>query len=468
MPDRTNKIRLIILADMGNEPDEEQQMTHMLVCSDRLELEGLIAVTGKYLRNTPQPERFHNLFDGYDLVLPNLRQHSDGFPETDDLRSITHAGQQSYGMDDVGEGKSSPGSEQIVTALTKDDPRPVYVVINAGSNTLAQAMWDIRSMHSDDDLDALVRKLRVFENGAQDNAGAWICHHFPDIHWIRSNFQTYAFGGPDHEGGYGLGPYTWEPYAYSALGQHHWDLEHVIAGHGSLGTRYPLRLMHKNGRLVYKEGGGTTPWMGLLNPGLYDPDHPWWGGWSGRFSREKVENAWSRHADVRADEASNTPFSVYEEASDSWVDPETRNLWEGVCVPVWRWRRAMFNNQRCRMDWCVKPYDEANHHPTAVLNGDEADRITIVAASQGDRIELDAAGSNDPDGDPLAFKWFIYNEAGTYRGEIDIPDAAAASTALTVPTDAGGSELHVILEVRDKNPIASLYDYRRMVIRVSE
>ena len=153
-------------------------------------------------------------------------------------------------------------------------------------------------------MDAIVAKLRVFENGAQDNAGAWICHTFPGVHWMRSNFQTYAFGGPDRDGGssYGLGPYTWEPYAYSALGQHHWDLEHVMSDHGPLGARYPLRLFEGDGRLLFKEGGGTVPWFGLLNRGLFDLDHPWWGGWSGRFTREKVENYWSRHDDVRADE----------------------------------------------------------------------------------------------------------------------------------------------------------------------
>ena len=44
------KNRLVILADMGNEPDEEQQMIHMLVCSNEFHLEGLIAVTGAALR----------------------------------------------------------------------------------------------------------------------------------------------------------------------------------------------------------------------------------------------------------------------------------------------------------------------------------------------------------------------------------------------------------------------------------
>jgi len=65
--------RLIILADMGNEPDEMQQMVHMIMCSNEFELEGLIAVTGKYLRpesGNPykqklHPELFINLINGY-------------------------------------------------------------------------------------------------------------------------------------------------------------------------------------------------------------------------------------------------------------------------------------------------------------------------------------------------------------------------------------------------------------------
>jgi len=47
---RNEKGRMVILADMGNEPDEMQQMIHMITCSNEFELKGLIAVTGKYLR----------------------------------------------------------------------------------------------------------------------------------------------------------------------------------------------------------------------------------------------------------------------------------------------------------------------------------------------------------------------------------------------------------------------------------
>ena len=92
--------RLIVLADMGNEPDEEQQMTHMIVCSNEFDIDALIAVTGKYIhpgiknpyRQITHPELFHKIIDAYEKVLPNLKQHADGWQNPDDLRRRVAAG----------------------------------------------------------------------------------------------------------------------------------------------------------------------------------------------------------------------------------------------------------------------------------------------------------------------------------------------------------------------------------------
>ena len=52
----SEKQRVIVLADMGNEPDEEQQIVHLLMYSNEFDLEGLIAVTGKFLNpNSDNP-----------------------------------------------------------------------------------------------------------------------------------------------------------------------------------------------------------------------------------------------------------------------------------------------------------------------------------------------------------------------------------------------------------------------------
>ncbi len=476
--DAAKPYRLIILADMGNEEDEMQQMMHMLMCSNEFHLEGLIAVTGKYLhprqsnpyKRVLHPELFHELIDGYAKVVDNLRLHASGWHDPDYLRSIVTTGQSGYGIADVGPGKSSPGSRLIIEAIERDDPRPIRIVVNAGSNTLAQALIDLKATYSDEELKAAVLKLRVFENGSQDNCGAWIAHNFPQIHWLRSNTQTYCYGGPGWNDRANIGPYVWEPYENTELGQNFWALKHIVAEHGPLGSLYPLRVFPR-GDLRHLEGGGTIPWMGLVNKGLFDIDQPSWGGWSGRFSRAKVKNYFAHHDDVRADEQSARPFYLHAEVEDTWTDPRngetTTNLWN----PVWRFRRAMYQDFQCRMDWCVQPYQNANHHPVAVINGDATDSIIRMTATAGQRLVFDATGSHDPDGDGLEIHWWIYKEAGTYAKKLQLEtiDAnAPVKASLTLPRNTAGHQIHLILEIKDRGSIASLYDYRRIVIDVTK
>lgn len=471
------KHRLVILADMGNEPDEEQQMMHMLMYANEFDLEGLIAVTGKFLRPKPpnmnadvlHPELFNQLINGYAKVVENLKKHASGYPDAAYLKSIVVKGQQGYGIEATGPGLGSPGSRRIIQVLEEDDPRPVYIVVNAGANTLAQALKDVQATRSKEELQRLIARLRVYENGAQDNAGAWICSNFPDIFWIRSNHQTYCYGGPDFDGGSvkGLGPYTWKPYAYSPLGQHQWALEHIIADHGAFGRCWPLR-QFRNGKIQYVEGGGTIPWLGLVRPGLSDINQPHWGGWSGRYTREKVKNVWSRHKSVNTDEKKGDDFYMFTEATDRWTDPDNGEVYDNNFAPVWRWRQAYFNDFKCRMDWCIQPFEKANHHPKIVLNGEEVDSVMRLAAKAGDVVALDAAASNDPDNDKLSFSWWNYQEAGTYEKPLELTGSDQPKIRVAVPEDAAGKQVHIILEVSDNNPIASMTNYRRIVIDVAK
>lgn len=470
--------RLIVLADMGNEPDEVQQMTHMIIYANELDIEGLIAVTGKYLRpeseieyrRVTHPELFHHIIDAYEKDVSNLKKHATGWPEPDELRKVVCVGQSGYGIADVGEGKSSVGSKLIIDVVSENDPRPIWIVVNAGSNTLAQALFDYRANHTKTEVDVFVAKLRVFENGAQDNAGAWICSNFPKIHWIRSNYQTYAYGGPGGTDGNlvtNLGPNYWHPYEYSVSGQNDWLINNVITNHGAIGKVYPERRhSFQWGELGFMEGGGTIPWMGLVNKGLFDINHPSWGGWGGRFSEKKVPDFWSRHTDIMVDEQKQSPFYTYREVSDHWIDPKDGKEYNSNYVPVWRWREAMFNDQICRMDWCVKPYNQANHHPVAIVNGDKSNSILRISALAGEILTFDASNSTDPDGDKISYKWWIYDEAGTYPGKLKISNPEKEKTTVTIPTGAANKQIHLILEVKDVNNIASLFDYKRIVIDV--
>ncbi len=106
---------------------------------------------------------------------------------------------------------------------------------------------------------------------------------------------------------------------------------------------------------------------------------------------------------------------------------------------------------------------EANHAPVATVNGQVSQEITKVTAEPGIEVALDAVGSNDPDGNRLAYRWYVYPEAGTYGGEVTIESASAAKSTLRVPRDAAGKTIHVILEVTDDGTPA-LTAFRRMVI----
>lgn len=72
--------RLIILTDMENEPDDSQTMVKLLVYANELEIEGLIAVTSRWLQHEIYPESIEDRVRAYGIVRPNLQKHAAGWP----------------------------------------------------------------------------------------------------------------------------------------------------------------------------------------------------------------------------------------------------------------------------------------------------------------------------------------------------------------------------------------------------
>lgn len=168
------KARVVIMADMGNEPDEEQQMMHLLLYANMFEVEGLIACSGKYLhssvndinRKKVRPDLFVKLINGYAEVVDNLQKHAEGWPTPAYLRSIVRAGTSDYGLAAVGPGKDNEATRFLEAIILKDNPRKLYIVANAGTNTLAQALIDLDERHTDEQMRALCERIILFENGA--------------------------------------------------------------------------------------------------------------------------------------------------------------------------------------------------------------------------------------------------------------------------------------------------------------
>ncbi|WBB95826.1 DUF1593 domain-containing protein [Solwaraspora sp. WMMA2080] len=421
----SSKPRVINTTDLGADPDDLQSLVRMLVMANEVDLEGIIGSTSCW-RPTQSSSNMNNLLNprlnAYGQVLSNLQRHADGYPSLSYLQSISKLGQTGYGMDAVGSGRDTPGSELIIAAVDRDDPRPVWVNFWGGGNTLAQAVWKVQNTRSQAEVNRFISKLRVYDILGQDDAGAWLTKNYPNLVYIRAKNLVYS----------------WQP-------SDGW-LDSNVQNHGPLGAQYPDR--------QWATEGDTPAFLHQIANGLTDPDHVDWGGFGGRFGPAERSAVRGMSCSGRLDhEPSFDPYYMYTDASEGGSS-------------INRWSTAIHNDFAARMDWSItSSYSGANHHPIAVLNGDTTKDVLEMPASAGSSVNLSAAGSSDPDGNSLAYTWSYYDEPSSYNGSVSISNSSGTSATVQIPSNAGGQSIHIILQVRD-NGSPNLYSFRRMVINV--
>ena len=142
--------------------------------------------------------------------------------------------------------------------------------------------------------------------------------------------------------------------------------------------------------------------------------------------------------------------------------------WEAVDGgdQLMRWLPDATNDFFARLQWERKSYEESNHAPHAVLNGDQSRDFMEIEVPPGMSVRLSADGSSDPDGDDLSFKWWQYGMADTYDGMVLLSDSTGIDVSFDLPSDLGDEDIHVILEVVDDGE-PTLKSYRRAIIRSS-
>ena len=441
------KPRLIVLTDVSNEPDDEESLVRLLVYSNDYDLEGLIATTSTWLRTNPRPDLIRRDIKAYGQVRDNLLKHAAGFPSAEQLLASTKTGQQGYGMAVVGEGRSTEGSRHFIDIVDRADSRPVWVAVWGGANTLAQALWDVKSARSADETERFVSKLRVYAVADQDDSGPWLREAFPGLFYIVSpstqNEKEYYRGtwnGISGDRRYGTGPmHMFE------LVDNPWLEQNVIRNHGPLGALYP--------RLAYIMEGDTPSFLGLIDNGLGWTISPAYGGWGGRYA------LYRSHGETR-------PIWTNNEDSRDTVVIEGAGTFTSEQATIWRWREHFQHDFAARMDWCIaEMYGKANHNPVAVLNGDASKDVLETTAKPGATVTLSCAGSKDPDGNNLERTWFVYPEAGSYRGAVKLSSQSGETTSLVAPPVRKPETIHVILQLRDDG-VPPLYSYRRAVVKI--
>ena len=89
-----DKQRLIVTTDLGGtDPDDTQSMIHLLVCSNAIDIEGL--VSSQVWSDMPDKvDRIREVVGQFEKVLPRLKKHAEGYPEPGYLRSVTRQGQK--------------------------------------------------------------------------------------------------------------------------------------------------------------------------------------------------------------------------------------------------------------------------------------------------------------------------------------------------------------------------------------
>lgn len=449
-----NKLRVLVLTDIENEPDDAMSLVRFLTYANQWDIEGLVATTSVHQKNKVAAWRIREILEAYGKVRDNLEQHETGYPSKDYLASLVREGRTDYGMHAVGDTMNSPGSDLIIQAIDRSDSRPLWVLVWGGPNCLAQALYKVQKTRPKKQVKKFVSKLRVYTISDQDDSGPWIRKNFPGLFYIASpGFHSYGgyhhatwtgISGDKFHGRFAGGNFT--------IVDNPW-LDKNIRSKGPLGAQYP--------QTKFLMEGDTPSFLYLINNGLGNSEHPDWGSWGGRYE-------------------------LYQPRTEKWfLEPETRPLWNNAQdevfgfdsswhtdnkATIWRWRQAYQNDFAARIDWTIKSYKEANHPPVPVLKNEE-----VISAKAGDTIRLSAVGSTDPDGNQLFYKWFYYAEPGSFTistartgDPLKIEDAEKQNAWFIVPKKYGRpGTMHIILAVTD-NGTPALTRYKRVIINVQQ
>jgi len=130
--------RVVVLTDFGNEPDDAQSLVRFLVYSNEFDVEGILATTSTWLRDAVHVEGVRAHIDVYARVRDNLLAHAPGYPSVDALHERVHPCQALYGMQGIGPGMDSDGSNHLLRVMDESDERTIWISIWGAARTVSR------------------------------------------------------------------------------------------------------------------------------------------------------------------------------------------------------------------------------------------------------------------------------------------------------------------------------------------
>jgi hypothetical protein len=419
--DQNTKPRVIVMTD--GEIDDHSSMIRFLLYTCDVEVCAIIETNSIFQREGHSKEDWYeNQLEAYTKVYPNLIKHNPGYPAPEYLKKVSFIGDEDHdhlrGLIkkrwELKPGakttftpenwKDTPGSDKIVEVLLEKNPEPVYIQAWGGGNTAARAFYKLKKEYPKEYSRAL-SKVVMYNIWYQDGAGNYIEQNHPEVTMLYCG----SFAG------------TWN--YNSQKNTYDYIENNVKKNHGPLGALYPQD---------YVSEGDSPAFLYSIANGLRNHEHPTYGGWGGRFTKF------------------NQFEKVYTDAKDDG----------DIKKSLRRWVEDANRDFQARMDWCVQSFEDANHPPIVQIN-----QKKDIEVKGGNTVNIDAAKTNDPDGDELKFKWWQYKDAGSCNGMVDIKNANSDKISLTAPKVSKPETIHIILEVSD-NGSPMLKGYQRIIINV--
>ncbi len=451
-------------------------------------------------RFSPHEHFINNIVDAYAKVYPNLKVHDPDYPSPEELKSKIKWGNVDFEGDFS---KDTAGSNLIKSLLLDNVPSPLYVTAGGGESTIARALLSIHNEYVNTPQWKAIRKkvshkLIIIRSGDQDGTGAsYIAPNWPGVRQYDFMGINFGYGAQDRAAPQDKIYFTQEWTRQNITSRGPLGALYRVWGDGKQmvkGDRtdyfglsgYTVQQLKEMGYLVWMHpepkgsflGEGDTPvFLNLIDNGLRAYENPRWGGWGGWMrSGQRSFSAFGPPPPILPPDTSGVARGLAPAGSDANAPKKTSpkktgsiNLMNFHRPPVpprtaaiaAQFFAAAENDFAARLKWSVTPkFSDANHPPVVRIKGPLA-----VSARPGSTVRLRGEVS-DPDHNSVRVKWWQYNNAGTYPGDINFSNATAANTTFHIPDNAKpGQTIDVILQATD-NGAPPLTRYQRVIVTV--